>query len=181
MECRWPPSSFPPLHRWVSIACAASCACVWPPQRAACCLDVGRCVFDLSNWNTNTARTGSGPFFLIYSSKIPRVVELRDCISSTRLTSKYYRTSAIKGLPTPNLCHSLTWGRHPVSLANLSVLILNAPIPSTHAALSLPPLPFPPFCSQPIKGASKGSGKFWGPKPDTNASLPGSLGCTGLK
>lgn len=89
--------------------CCFICLCVAIPMEV-CCLEVGRCAFDLSNWNTNTARTRSGPFFFIYSSKVPRVVELRDYISNTRLTSKYYRTSAIEGLPAPNLCHSLTWG-----------------------------------------------------------------------
>lgn len=167
MECRWPPLSFLWFPKWVNTACATSFACVWPSRIEVRCLEVWWHVLDLSNWNANTTRIGSGPFFFIYPSGVPKVVELRDYISSTKLTGKYYSISAIEVLPAPQLViFQPHLGRQHVSLANWLFLF-------TMFLFLAPTLPFPcPISLSYLFAhgllASKGSGKFCGPKPNTD-------------
>lgn len=138
-------------------------------------------MLDLSSWNANTARTGSGPFFFIYPSGVPKVVELRDYISSTKLTGKYYSISAIEVLPAPQLVifQPLLGGQH-VSLANWLFLFRMSLFPA-------PTLLFPcPISLSYVFAhglpASKGNGKFCRPKPNTDyQEASGALGLSDHK
>ena len=156
----------PQPHKGARTECAASCVFVCLGQMGACCLEVDGIFLTFPATVKIPQVQGPGHFSSLIHLKPPKAVKGRNYVpSTTRLINKYHRTSATKGTPPPPISPPTCVPASPwsprMSLVNLAFLVLEDP-----------PQPGPLPCSTSHSyllvrslSASKGSRKFWWPKP----------------